>query len=235
MTRPDHVNAQYNVAKPASLPIRVATHQRRKMFESFLQATRISSTDTVLDLGVTSDQSYDHSNYLEAWYPHKKQIVAAGTDDASFLEHLYPGLKFVQADGRKLPFEDSAFDFVHSSAVFEHVGGCQQQVEFLSEVWRVARKGIFVTTPNRWFPIEFHTVLPLIHWLPASFYRRIFRILGQDFFADEANLNLTSRRQLARMAALAGIDRFRIETVALCYWPTNLLLVAEKSGQRPTN
>ena len=234
MSRPDSVNAQYNVAKPDSLPIRVATHQRRKMFDSFLKATRISRNDTILDLGVTSDQSYDHSNYLEAWYPYKDQIVATGTDDARFLQQVYPGLRFVQADARKLPFEDRAFDFVHSSAVFEHVGGRQQQVQFLSELWRVARKGIFVTTPNRWFPIEFHTVLPLIHWLPASFYRRIFRTLGHDFFADEANLNLTSRRQLARMAALAGIDRFRIGTVALCYWPTNLLLVAEKPEQRPT-
>ncbi len=30
----------------------------------------------------------------------------------------------------------------------------------------MSRKGLFVTTPNRWFPIEFHTVLPLVHWLP---------------------------------------------------------------------
>ena len=29
------------------------------------------------------------------------------------------------------------------------------QVRLLRELWRVARKGIFVTTPNRWFPMEF--------------------------------------------------------------------------------
>ena len=149
----------------------------------------------------------------------------------AFWKPYIPGLKFVQADGRNLPFDDRAFDFVHSSAVFEHVGGCQQQVAFLSELWRVARKGIFVTTPNRWFPIEFHTVLPLIHWLPARLYRQLLRMLNQDFFAEEANLNLTSRRELARMASLAGIDCFRVETVTLCGWPTNLLLVAEKPRQ----
>jgi ubiquinone/menaquinone biosynthesis C-methylase UbiE len=231
MPRPHNINAQYNVAKPESLPIRIATRQRRKMFATFLKATRISNNDTVLDLGVTSDQSYDHSNYFEAWYPHKQQIIGAGTDNASFLEALYPGLKFVQADGRMLPFDDRAFDFVHSSAVFEHVGGRQQQVLFLSELWRVARKGIFVTTPNRWFPIEFHTTLPLIHWLPATVHREIFTIFNQDFFAEEANLNLTSRRELSRMAALAGIECFRIETVAGGGWPTYVLLVAERPRQ----
>ena len=27
---------------------------------------------------------------------------------------------------------------------------------------------MFVTTPNRWFPIEVHTRLPLVHWLPET-------------------------------------------------------------------
>ena len=27
---------------------------------------------------------------------------------------------------------------------------------------------MFLTTPNRWFPIEVHTRLPLVHWLPNA-------------------------------------------------------------------
>jgi hypothetical protein len=38
----------------------------------------------------------------------------------------------------------------YSSAVIEHVGHRQNQVEFLRELWRMGRSGIFVTTPNRW-------------------------------------------------------------------------------------
>ena len=33
----------------------------------------------------------------------------------------------------------------------------------------------FITTPNRFYPIEFHTKLPLIHWIQkkdSSFYSR---------------------------------------------------------------
>jgi hypothetical protein len=224
------VNAQYNVARPDSLPVRIAGYQRRRMFERFVQATGVGEADTIVDVGATSDRSYDHSNYLEAWHPHKHRVTAVGVDDAGFLEAVYPGMKFVQADGRELPFEDGAFDWAHSSAVLEHVGAAEKQARFLSELWRVSRKGVFVTTPNRWFPVEFHTTLPLVHWLPTGVHRPIFRALGRGFFADEANLNLLSPGTLAKAAKAAGIPNFRIDSVSLGGWPTNLLLVAKKIG-----
>src|ERR1017187_2813849 len=100
------VNAQYNLSTPGSIPIRVAAYQRRRMFDIFLSTTGIGAQDTVLDLGVTSDRTYDHSNYFESWYPHKDRITASGMDYASFLEELYPVFKFVPADCRYLPFAD---------------------------------------------------------------------------------------------------------------------------------
>ncbi len=215
---------------PGSLPTRVAKRQRRQMFERFLQAMSPGREDAVLDVGVTNDRLHDHSNYFEAWYPHKRRITAAGLEDASFLEQDYPGLRFVQADARDLPFPDASYDFVHSSAVVEHVGSYDSQIACLRELWRVSRRGIFVTTPNRWFPIEVHTVLPLVHWLPPHTFRAILRGLGKDFFADEANLNLMSGASLASAARAAGITNFRVETVSLVGWPSNLLLIASKGN-----
>ena len=222
------INAQYNVAAPNSLPVRIAQYQRHKMFRSFLILAAASPEDTILDLGVTSDRSYDHSNYFEAWYSRKDRVTAAGVDDSHFLEDLYPGVRFVRADGRDLPFKDEAFDYVHSSAVLEHVGNEERQCQFLREIWRVSRKGAFVTTPNRWFPVEFHTLLPLLHWLPQQLYRAILPVMGREFFASEDNLNLLSRNALSRLASRAGIRNARIETVALFGWPTNLILTAQK-------
>jgi len=222
------VNAQYNVARPGSLAAEIAAHQRRKMYAEFCEAIGIRGHDTILDVGATSDQSYDHSNYLEAWYPSKSCLTAVGIDDAGFLQLKYPGIRFVRSDGCNLPFSDGAFDNVHSSAVLEHVGSRVRQARFLRELWRVARKSIFVTTPNRWFPVEFHTVLPLVHWLPPKLHRRIFALLGKGFFADERNLNLLSRRTLARTAVAAGIERFEVRTVSLLGLSTNLVLVGRK-------
>lgn len=221
-------NAQYNVAAPESLPVRIAHYQRRRMFDRFLAYATPSTTETILDVGVTSDRSYIHSNYLEAWYPEKNRITAVGIDDASFLEQLYPGLRFIPADGRDLPFPDGAFDHVHSSAVLEHVGSRANQARFLRELWRVTRKTLFVTTPNRGFPVEFHTVLPLVHWLPPATFRALLRRIGRAFFADENNLNLMTRDDICRAAASAGIGEAEVRSVALLGWPSNLLLVAQR-------
>jgi SAM-dependent methyltransferase len=228
------VNAQYNVASPKSLSSKIGGYQRRKMFERFVNSMKVGALDTILDIGVTTDRGFDDSNYLEAWYPHKSRITAVGVDNAEFLESLFPGVRFVQADGRDLPFGSGAFDFTHSSAVLEHVGSRQQQIQFLREAWRVARKGVFITTPNRRFPVEFHTVLPVIHWLPLPLYRKLLAGLGYEFFADESNLNLLSVRSLARVVMAAGIERFDIGTVSLLGLPTNLMLIARKPSDMAT-
>jgi ubiquinone/menaquinone biosynthesis C-methylase UbiE len=224
------VNSQYSVVAPDSLPARLAGYQRRRMFDRFLSASGVRPEDTIVDVGATSDRTYEHSNYLEAWYPYKHQVTAVGIDDASFLEELYPGVSFQQADGRALPFADNCFDFAHSSAVIEHVGSRAKQVQLLAELWRVCRKGLFLTTPNRWFPIELHTVMPLIHWLPAPAFRRALRAIGHEELADEANLNLMSRGDLVRAAAAAGIAAARVEGAHLVGWTSNLLLIAHKPG-----
>jgi len=168
-------NAQLNVAVPGSFSVRIAACVRRRMFDVFLQTFTPEETDTALDIGATSDQSYESSNYFEALYPFKDRLTACGLDDASFLEWQYPGLRFVSADVIALPFADASFDLVHSSAVIEHVGSRTRQRQMLAEVLRVARRGVYLTTPNRWFPVEFHTQLPLLHWLPAALYRPLFR------------------------------------------------------------
>jgi hypothetical protein len=201
------------------------------MFRHFLSSTKILAEDSLLDVGVTSERSYEASNYVEAWYPYKSKITAVGLDDATFLEEIYPGVRFVTGDGRDLPFEDHSFDVVHSSAVLEHVGSFEQQVRFISECARVARKAVYLTTPNRWFPVEFHTVLPLVHWLPASWFRAVMKRTGRAFFAEEANLNLMGRADLKRAANQAlppGQFGVNIEAADLLGWPSNLLLCAHR-------
>ena len=100
-------NAQYNVAQPDSLALRVTAMMRRRMYRRFIDKIAPAVAETLLDVGVTSDRSYASSNYLEAWYPHKCRITACGIDDGTFLEEQYPGVRFVAANGLSLPFDDS--------------------------------------------------------------------------------------------------------------------------------
>src|ERR1700690_47190 len=221
-------NAQCNFAAPDSLPARVAGRARRRMYERFLKETAIRPKEALLDVGATSDETYDSSNYVEAWYPYKDRITAVGLDDAGFLERRYPGVKFQRGDGRDLPFPAGSFDVVHSSAVPEHVGGADAQRRFLAELARVARRVVFVTTPNRWFPIEFHTQLPLFHWLPKRHFRQLIRNTRYDFFAREENLNLLGRSDLASLTESLPDCAIAIQHLRVFAWPSNLLLTIRK-------
>ena len=85
---------------------------------------------------------------------------------------------------------DGAFDIVFSNAVIEHVGGRERQRRFVSEAIRVGRR-VFLTTPNRRFPIEVHTRLPFVHWLPDTLSHPVYRAVGKE---PATELNLLTRR-----------------------------------------
>jgi hypothetical protein len=221
-------NAQYNLADPSSLSVRLATRVRARMFAMFMSEFNPTATDDVLDLGVTSDESYASSNYFEALYPYKNRITAAGINDASFLSNIYPGVRFQFADALNLPFDANSFDYVHSSAVLEHVGGYANQQRMVGECLRVARKGVCVTTPNRWFPIEVHTQLPLVHWLPKPWFRSLLDWLGHHELAMEANLNLMTESELCRIAALHPDWAFHFRAGRVLGWKSNIVLFAAK-------
>lgn len=225
-------NSQYSAVKPSSISAKIVTYQRRRMFQRFLNDTGVLGGDLILDVGATSDRSYESSNYLEAWYPIKSKVTALGIDDASHLERQYPGMTFVRASALQIPFGDMYFDVVHSSAVIEHIGSFDNQVRFLVECARVTRKALFITTPNRWFPVEFHTVLPLLHWAPKPMHRWLLRAMRMPFFADEKNLNLLDSRELRRMASRLPDFDVSVTSVSLAGWPSNLLLTARRKDTK---
>ena len=87
---------------------------------------------------------------------------------------------------------------VFSNAVVEHVGSRAEQAAFVRELCRIGR-AVFLTTPNRWFPFEHHTGVPILHFLPASVFRSLLRPTRFAHWADESNLNILTARELAEV------------------------------------
>ncbi|CAN5369945.1 hypothetical protein BH10CYA1_BH10CYA1_19970 [soil metagenome] len=167
---------------------------RTRQFGNLMKVISPQAEWKILDVGVTATQN-KATNFFERLYPFRQNLTAVGLDDASYLEQWYPGLKFVQADAMSLPFPDQSFELAVSFAVIEHVGSRARQRAFVQELSRVS-KSFYITTPNRWYPIEFHTVMPFIHWLPADLFRKILKMLNREFYASEETLNLLSEKEL---------------------------------------
>ena len=122
-------------------------------------------------------------------------ITALGLHDGARFRERYPHIRYVRGDACALPFEDGAFDVVHSNAVIEHVGGRERQEAFVREALRVGRR-VFVTTPNRWFPVEVHTKLPLVHWLPPSLAGRAYDLARMPWARANCLLGPADLRRL---------------------------------------
>ncbi len=91
--------------------------------------------------------------------------------------------EFVQADARALPFEDGSFDIAYSSSVVEHLDPVDRE-RFAHELRRVAGR-YYVQTPNRWFPVEPHVLLPGFQFLPLAARRRLWPLgVSKDPFTD---------------------------------------------------
>lgn len=174
--------------------------------------------ERVLDVGVSKFDDLPGENYFLRRYPFPDQVTAVGIDDLSGLSARYTGVKFVRADGRALPFEDRAFDVVHCNAVVEHVGARADQSQFVSELVRVTKAG-FVTTPSRWFPIETHTRLPLVHWLPRRALIPTMRQLGHE----EWPIWLLSRTSFRRLFPQSV--NVQITAQRFAGWPATLIVV----------
>jgi hypothetical protein len=80
---------------------------------------------------------------------------------------------FVQGDARDMTcFANDEFDVVFSNSVIEHVGDFDDQRSMADEVRRVGRRW-FVQTPNRYFPVEPHFLVPGFQFLPIEARARL--------------------------------------------------------------
>jgi SAM-dependent methyltransferase len=111
-------------------------------------------------------------------------------------DHVQSGkVKWIQADGCRLPFDSGTFDIVVMNHVLEHVTSPRL---LLSEVWRVLKpEGMaYLACPNRLTLIEPHYRLPFLSWLPRSWADHYVRVCGRgEQYEDE----LPSRWRLLRI------------------------------------
>jgi ubiquinone/menaquinone biosynthesis C-methylase UbiE len=138
----------------------------------------------------------------------------------------YPKVKLIFGDGKNLDFPDNYFDIVFCNAVVEHVGEYQEQKKFIHEICRVGKK-IFVATPNYWFPLDAHTLIPFAHWLPQKIKGKIYKMFGREYWADINHLNLLTAKDFISLF----LENFKVKLYKqkILGFTSNLIAIVEKS------
>jgi hypothetical protein len=189
---------------------------------------------SILDCGTTPDLERQDSNCMIPWFQDEGlNVFLYSPEDISGLASVFPRTTILLTNGFGQPIRasDRFFDWTTASAVLEHVGSSDDQVNFIRECARVS-DGLFLTTPNRAHWLEFHTKLPLLHWLPRAAHRRILKAIGKRNWALESHLRLVSRIELSALAqrALGEEFCFTIEQIWTLGMPSNLILLARRKA-----
>ena len=144
-------------------------NNRVGFYNIFVKKIGVNKKFKVLDVGsVNSDNIFN--NVFLFKYPHKQNITCISNQKLNKLEKFFKKSKLIKCDCRKMSLKSNSFDVVHSNATIEHVGNEKNQAKFLSECYRVSNKFILIQTPNRFFPIEMHTFIPFLHFLPKKIF-----------------------------------------------------------------
>jgi len=179
----------------------------------------------VLEVGC----SFGHITEYLAEQPLVREITTFDTDPAFAamvrikVEEMHLGRVkevrlFSNEETRRLPYPDGRFSLVLVLGVVEHlpVSGRGQIVD---EYYRVLAPGghiAILDTPNRFFPLETHSVgLPLIQWLPAPLAfayaklgrpRRFRGVDYAEFVADGTGWRNASLAECLPSSGLQGLE-----------------------------
>ena len=220
---PSHDSRYYQYTAKSPISLRLSHVARVRNYRHFAETMHPDAKTEILDIG-TCDELTPEANMLQQMHPHPERITCTSIGEGAPILATYPGVRHVRIEpGARLPFADAQFDIAFSNAVLEHVGNAAAQEAFVREVCRISRKA-YIAVPNRLFPIEHHTRIPFVHWLPKPWFRAILRRTRFAFYGSEENLNHVSAAQLrawfpeGRRPAIArtgvGVGCFRSNLVA---------------------
>jgi hypothetical protein len=183
------------------LRMQASIQVRRQIYDWSISQIGEVAGKVILDHGSTPDTLRNDSNCFIRWLlADGAKVYATSPEDITGLTNIFKNLEIIPypPDPESVP----PIDYAISSAVIEHVGSVDQQVEYVENLLHLA-KGVLLTTPNRYHWLDFHTKLPVLHWLPRSQHRQLLNTLGMKFWAKEENLRLLSQTDLAAIVQSA--------------------------------
>lgn len=185
-------------------PNSLSSQMRRRRLVFFQDLVdRVSGPVTILDVGGTPA----FWSSLQLKNPDVSIILLNLRDEPSD----EPNIRSIVGDGRDLSaFADQSIDIVYSNSVIEHVGDLEDQQRMAREIRRVGKR-YFVQTPNAFFPLEPHFLVPGYQFMPLSL---------RTFLLTKFRLGWTPReKDWEKAKEIAGSVRLMTETEVVRSFP----------------
>jgi hypothetical protein len=177
---------------------------RAARYRRFVRGCAVRPEDKILNVGAGRGGALERFNRVNP-------IVALDLDLSAPSGWLtQENVAIVAGDGRALPFEDGSFDICFCSSVVQYVP-VEERAAFAAEIRRVADR-YFVQTPNRWFPIEPHYLVPFFQFLPRRVQRWVNAHVGLGWRGRGSwtETRMLTARELQRLFPDARIERERL-------------------------
>ena len=200
---------------------------RINIFKIFLEKVKFDKNSKILDVGTTPILE-SHENIIFHQYKWRNNITGFSNQNCSLLNKKFKSNKFIRGNATNIKLKKNLFNISFCSATIEHVGSYKNQKKLISELFRVSKNYVFLTTPHRGFPIDFHTKLPFIHLLPKTIHRKILKIIGLNYFALEKNLNLLFPKDIVQILKTLKIKNYKIVYNKFAFLKSNIILIIKK-------
>ena len=209
---------------------KIIKKKRSEMLNILNKNIKDNDIESFLDVGTTEENELESSNYFVKNF-YKIKIKNSISDQEIKNNNFNKFLrKSITSEFLETEIENYKSDLVISSATIEHVGSYENQIKMLENIIKLTNKYFFITTPNRFFPIDFHTKLPIIHMLPKKIHRKILSLINLKEYAEEENLNLLDENTINKLINTQQNATFKIRIfkVKLFGLTSNLLIFGEK-------
>ena len=207
---------------------KIINKKRIEMVNLIKKKINVSKIQSLLDIGTTEDSSADSSNIFCKMLNNIKIHKSVSNQKITNKRFKRCIKKSITSKFSKKTINTFKSDLVVSSATIEHVGSLKNQITKVGNMISLSKEYVVISTPNRFYPIELHTKLPLLHWLPKTFFRKILLFLNMKYFADEKNMNLLSKSDLKKILNIFSqkID-YKIYNIYFLGFVSNFLIICK--------